>query len=243
MKEENCPFDVILKSRIGSHCHGTNMQDSDEDIRGICVPPIDYFFGIKNWEQTTPTKVDGNDVEYWSIQKLISLCVKGNPSALNILFVNKKDILFADEWGKSIIDFKDNFLSKRVITGIVGYINSQIHKMAIGRGRCGNRQELIDKYGFDTHFAYHATMLSHIGIELVKTGTYHTLRPNEEQQYIKQLRVGKIPYEDVMKRIGQNLVVIKTLEPSCSLPDAPDEEKINNFIVDLLKNYFELYAE
>lgn len=60
----------ILKTRIGSHCHGCNMQDSDSDIRIIVIPPIDYFFGIKEFEQREEKNEEkGQEIEYWNVTK------------------------------------------------------------------------------------------------------------------------------------------------------------------------------
>ena len=43
--------------------------------------------------------------------KLIRLCIKGNPSSLNILFVDSKDQFYSDEFGKRLLAFRDNLLS------------------------------------------------------------------------------------------------------------------------------------
>jgi len=147
----NNNFKTILTSRIGSHCHGINTQESDEDIRSIVIPTIDYFFGTKNFEQKVE-KIDGNDVEHWNITKFVGLLIKGNPSAMNILCVNKKDILYADEFGQNLLDNKKLFLSQRIIDVCIGYVTSQLHKIDLGRGtKEGNRSAMIEKYGYDCY--------------------------------------------------------------------------------------------
>ena len=228
-------FPVILKVRTGSWCHGTELPGSDEDIRGICIPPIDYFLGVKKFEQFEDKE---NDVVIYGIEKFINLTCKGNLSALNFLFVDSKDIRECSAYGKRLIFFRNEFLSMRTINNVFGFVKSQIHKMGRSHGDCGNRKDLVDKYGYDTKFAYHAVMLTNIGIELLKTNTYHPLRPPKEQQHLKQIRIGIIKYDEVMAEIGQNLTTMKTLESLCGLPKECDKEKISDFMVEFLKDYF-----
>ncbi len=225
----------ILEVRTGSHCHGTALPESDEDIRGVFIPEIDYFFGTRKIEQIED-KV--NDKVYYEIRKFLNLCIKGNMSALNFLFTHKKDIFFTNVYGNRLLEFKQNFISGRVIDCIMGYCKSQIHRMQRGSGRCGNREALITKYGFDTKFSYHAVMITNIGIELLKTGTYHALRSDGEQKILKGIRTGHYKYEEVMRMIQENLTVIKTLEPLSTLPKTPNIELINEFSTNLLKDYF-----
>lgn len=227
--------DLILKVRTGSHCHGTSLPESDEDIRGVCIPNLHYFFGIKNFEQYEDKEAD---IVFYGIQKFIALCCKGNLSALNFLFTNKRDILYFNEWGEKLLKNRSMFLSKQVVDCILGYTKSQIHRMGRGSGRCGKREELVAKHGYDTKFAYHAFMITKIGVELLKTNTYNAMRTDGEQKIIREIRTGKLKYEHTMALIQENLTVIKTLEPLCNLPAQPDRELISEFSVSLLKDYF-----
>ena len=215
------------------------MPESDTDIRSVFIPTKDYFLGLKSVEMIEE-KQDGKDIEHWSIAKLIRLCIKGNPSALNVLFCRKVDKFFIDEeWGQRILDIKGEFLSKRTVTAIVGYVISQIHKLTIGRGaKEGKRGVMIEKYGYDVKFCYHAVMLTHMGVELVKTGLYSPYRKQEEQKYLRSLRVGEIPIEDVRHVIEENLKTIKTIEAVCPLPDNPDEDKLNEWMTAYLWDYY-----
>jgi|GEM_PF-3293362 len=235
MQFKNLEHNPILVVRTESHCHGTSLPTSDIDTRGVAIPTQDYFYGLKNFEQYEDKE---NDVVIYGFKKFISLAAKGNLSALNFLFTHKRDVLYTDYWGDKLLGFKENFLSMQILNCIFGYIKSQIHRMDRGSGRCGNRQDLVDKHGYDTKFAYHAVMLGFIGIELVKTGTYHALRPDGEQKLIKAIRLGQTPYEEAMRMIQESLTVIKTLEPIAPLPKHVDGNKISEWCVEFLKEYF-----
>ncbi len=228
----------IIKVRVGSHCHGTNMPESDTDIRSVFIPTKDYFLGLKVCEMIED-KQEGKDIEQWNIGKLIRLCLKGNPTALNVLFVRKVDQLYKDEWGQRLYDIRDEFLSRQTISAIIGYCVSQIHKLIIGRGaKEGKRLVMIEKYGYDVKFCYHAVMLTNIGIELVKTGIYRPYRPGDEQTYLRSIRRGEVPIEDVRHQIEENLKTIKMIESICKLPKHPDEEKMNTFLTNYLWDYY-----
>ena len=226
---------IILKVLTGSHCHGTALPESDKDTRGIIVPDISHFFGTKSFEQY---ENKAEDTVFFGFKKYIHLASKGNLSALNFLFVHKKDILYADKWGQRILDFRENFLSHDVINCIYGYVRSQLHRMERGSGRCGNRSDLLEKYGYDTKFAYHAVMITNIGIELLKTGTYHCLRSDGEQKILMRIRKGEQSYEETMRMIKENLTVMSTLEPIGKVRKELDKEKVNQFCVEFLKDYF-----
>ncbi len=43
---------TIFLTQHGSHAYGTNIETSDYDFKGVCIPTIDYFLGFdKNFEQ------------------------------------------------------------------------------------------------------------------------------------------------------------------------------------------------
>jgi len=234
-------YNIILKTRIGSHCHNINMPESDQDIRYIFIPTIDYYFSTALQHDMIQNKTEEKDEEYWSINKLFALCIKGNPSSLNILFAHSKDQLESNDIGKEVLNFRYNFLSRRTVNQCLGYTVSQIHKLEIGRGtKEGKRIEMIEKYGFDVKFAVHCVMLTNIAIELCKTGIYRPYRPNSEAVYLKAIRRGEVPLEDIRKQVKSNIETIEVIKSICPLPEEPDEALINNFLINLLTNYFNL---
>ena len=36
---------TVLLVRHGSHAYGTNTETSDEDFKGVAIPPKEYFLG------------------------------------------------------------------------------------------------------------------------------------------------------------------------------------------------------
>ena len=50
------PFHIIAIAITGSHAYGMQTKDSDIDIMGIFVPPVEYILGVKNVEQVMINK-------------------------------------------------------------------------------------------------------------------------------------------------------------------------------------------
>ena len=42
---------TILLCLTGSRLYGIDNADSDYDYKGICIPPVKYFFGTSSFEQ------------------------------------------------------------------------------------------------------------------------------------------------------------------------------------------------
>lgn len=227
--------EIILKVRTGSHCHGTALETSDEDIRGIAVPDLGHFFGTRDFEQSEDKE---NDIVFYGFKKFFRLAMKGNLSCLNFMFTEHWDILYATEWGHRIIDFRGEFITLNVIDSIMGYIKSQLHRIANSSGRSGNRSELIEKHGYDTKFAYHALMIGNIGIQVLRTGGYTTMRPEHERKVLMDVRRGNMTKEELLNMVHANMDTIHKLERLSKLPKEPNEAKITKFMVDLMNDYF-----
>lgn len=132
---------IVLKIRSGSHLYGTNTPESDEDFLGIFMPSEEYVFGteiIKEVDKSTVVK-DKNgkntseaiDCKYYEFRNFIRLARQGNPNIIEMLFVNEKNIIFINEIGKKILKNRDLFVSQECLKRILGYSNSQKHKMLI----------------------------------------------------------------------------------------------------------------
>lgn len=238
LKLQNPLEHVILKVRTGSHCHGTALPTSDTDYRGIIVPPIKYVLGLKEFDHWK--NPDEKDEEYYALMKFFRMAIKGNMAAINILFTAKKDIIATDTkgFGQWILNNRKIFLSMNIVNSIYGYCKSQLHLMHIGHGRAGNRSELVEKHGYDTKFGYHALMLTILGIELLKTGSYCTLLKDDKQKEVMLVRNGIMTYDDCMNRIHGNLRVMRTLESISVLADKPNEDVISDFLVTLQQEYY-----
>lgn len=120
---------TALLVRHGSHAYGTNTPSSDEDFKGICIPPKEYFNGfVKNFEQAELYKPDAVVFEITKFFKLASDC---NPNAIEMLFVDQEDIVYTNLLGEELIKNRDLFLSKKVKHTMTGYAVSQLKRIKL----------------------------------------------------------------------------------------------------------------
>lgn len=125
---------TIFLAIHGSHSYGLNTPESDLDLRGVCVEPIEYIVGfLNNFEQAENVKFSGyeqsNDCTIFGLKKFIKLCCSSNPNALEILFVNPEHVIKTTSWGNALIEYRNEFLSKRAKSSFAGYCKGQFNRM------------------------------------------------------------------------------------------------------------------
>jgi uncharacterized protein len=118
----------IFVSMAGSISQGLNTEFSDIDLRGICIPPIKYFYGFTHVFEQYITN-DPADITVFNITKWFSLAKDGNPNALEMLFVDPKHYISVSDAGKLLLDNRHRFLSKNVKERFISYAKGQAHRM------------------------------------------------------------------------------------------------------------------
>jgi uncharacterized protein len=122
---------TIYLVRHGSIAYGTNIEGSDEDLRGICIPVKQYYLGaISQFEQA---EMHDPDITIFEIGKFFRLASDCNPNCLEILFVDPLDIIHIDDLGKKLLENRMLFLSKRVKHTMTGYAVSQLKRIKLHR--------------------------------------------------------------------------------------------------------------
>lgn len=127
----------ILQCWRGSIAHGTFRPSSepdsidDKDVLAVCVPPIDYYLGMKQYGSrgTKEIKRAEWDVVIYEAKKMIGLLAQGNPNVLSALWLEPQDYLLVTEAGQLLLDNRDLFVGKHVYRSFVGYGTSQLRRM------------------------------------------------------------------------------------------------------------------
>lgn len=123
---------TIYLCKYGSQAYGLATPESDLDIRGIAIPPLEYFFHYnKNFEQAEiKNKIDG---VIYNIEKFFKLAAEGNPSIIEQLFVDESDVIHCNFFGKQILNIRHEFLSKKIKFTFGGYAFSQLKRVTCHR--------------------------------------------------------------------------------------------------------------
>lgn len=118
---------TIYLARHGSHAYGTNIATSDEDFRGICIAPAEYYLGaLQHFEQA---ESKDPDLVVFELRKFVHLASQGNPNVIEVLFVDPRDILDVGPIGQHLLKNRDMFLTRRVRHTFSGYAASQLKRI------------------------------------------------------------------------------------------------------------------
>jgi predicted nucleotidyltransferase len=133
---------LILKTIAGSRAYGTNRPESDIDERGIFISPINHYINIVN-PPIEQIQYSVNDVVYFELSKYMKLLLDQNPNVVELLWTDKNDILYCNEFGKLLIDYRSEFLSIKIKESFVGYAMAQLKRIK-GHNKWLNNPQSID---------------------------------------------------------------------------------------------------
>ncbi len=117
---------IILLTLGGSYAYGTNVEDSDVDIRGCALNSKKELLTNVKFEQFINNETD---TVIYSFNKLISLLSNCNPNVIEMLGCRKEDYLFVNPIGQKLLDNSTLFLSKKAVHTFGGYANQQLRRL------------------------------------------------------------------------------------------------------------------
>lgn len=93
-----------------------------------------------------------------------------------------------------------------------------------------NRPELVAEHGYDTKFAMHALRLGVQGIELLSTGRITLPVAEPDREYLRSIRRGEIPLDEVIAAIDNAERRLTGLRESSAVAAEPDREWVNAWL-------------
>lgn len=118
---------TILCVVHGSHCYGTSLPTSDLDLKGVAVPPRDYFLGFANrFEQA---ESHDPDVVIYDVRKFCALAADCNPNIIEVLWADESDYRGLTPAGRMLVDARAMFLSKKARHTFAGYAHAQLKRI------------------------------------------------------------------------------------------------------------------
>lgn len=208
---------VIFQCIIGSQAYGLADSESDIDRRGFYLPPAELhwsLFGVPEQLECEPTQE-----AYWEIQKFLVLALKANPNVLECLYTPlvEKTTPLADE----LLAMRSMFLSRLVYQTYNGYVMSQFKKM---QADIRNQGQVKSKH------VMHLIRLLISGISVLRDG-FVPVEVDDHREQLLAIKRGEMPWEETEKwRLALHTDFDKALAAS-TLPDRPDYEKANAFLV------------
>lgn len=208
---------VIYQCVIGSQAYGLATDASDVDRRGCYLPPAELHWSLYG----IPEQLECEETQeaYWEIQKFLVLALKSNPNVLECLYTPlvEKTTPLADE----LLQIRSHFLSKLVFQTYSGYVMSQFKKM---------QSDLKNQGQVKWKHVMHLLRLLISGIQVLKEG-YVPVRVEEHRESLLAIKRGEVPWQETEKwRLSLHADFDRAFAVT-KLPDRPNYEKANQFLV------------
>lgn len=142
---------TILLTVAGSRAYGTNTFKSDVDLKGVCVPPAEYYLGTRRFEQADkpaamgvfmdilPHELEQSATAYglegtvYEVRKFLDLAAGANPNILDVLFCRDEDVIIRSMWGDFLRSERERFLTKKCLHTFFGYARAQLDRIETHR--------------------------------------------------------------------------------------------------------------
>lgn len=234
----------ILLAYRGSIAHGMYLPGTDphsiddKDLIGICVPPLEYYFGLKEFGSrgTREIKEGEWDIVVYEVRKAIRLLAQGNPNILSMLWLQEDHYLGITGAGRMLLNARNLFVGRHVYRSFAGYAMGQMQKMT--RLSCNGyggqkRKELFQRYGYDCKNASHTIRLLRMCIEFLQTGQMQVLR--RDAQELLAIKRGHWTIRQVQAEAERLFALADRAYARSSLPEGPCREAIESLCVDIVQ--------
>lgn len=139
---------TILLTVAGSRAYGTHTDTSDLDMKGVCVPPRNFYLGIDKFEQADKpgtvepflaglpenlravAEANGAEGTVYEVRRFLDLASGANPNILDVLFCRDEDVLLTTPEGDLLRANREAFLTKKCLMTFVGYADAQFKRIA-----------------------------------------------------------------------------------------------------------------
>jgi hypothetical protein len=240
------PDSTILVVEVGSGAHGTGLpgkEDHDETV--IWVEPAADVFALKDHEpraiqqrtapEGKPSEPTDTDRNLYTLRRFLNLAVAGNPTIMLVLWA---PVLQAHEHGRELRAMADAFVGRHLIPKYRGYMHAQTDRLlGLRGGRHGRMRET--EAGFDTKYAMHAARLGFQAIELLRTGRLELPIADPAGQWLKDVRAGKVPMDEITTRIDELHRTLDELADDEAIPSGPDRARIIEWSIGVHRRWWD----
>lgn len=239
----NKKYHLITAAISGSQAYGTQNKDSDFDVMGLFLPPIEYVLGNENVEQISipKTKLNKSECEgtLFSFDKWYKLMIDQNPNILELLWHVHTQYIFRDGiYWNMLINNRDKLLSKKAKHTFSGYAYAQLQRLDKLNEKVNEnpkRLEEFNKFGYSTKNASHMIRLMNMCIEILSEQKLNVMRP--ERQHLISIRNGDFTLKEIQKLAldKENLITYAYIDSK--LPNEIDKDFANELKINILKKW------
>jgi len=209
---------VIYRCVIGSQAYGLAGDGSDIDRRGIYLPQADLHWSL--YGVPDQLENDATQEAYWEIQKFLVLALKANPNVLECLYSPMVET--ATPLAEKLLEMRSIFLSRMVYQTYNGYVLSQFKKI---------QADIRNKGQVKWKHVMHLIRLLLSGIRIMREGIV-PVRVEEHRDKLLTIRNGEMPWSEVEEWQRQLHQAFNAAAETTNLPERPDYEKANAFLIE-----------
>lgn len=208
---------TVYRCIMGSRAYGLDDEKSDTDYRGVYLPPADLHWSLDG----VPDQLEREETQehYWEVQRFLVLALKSNPTVLETLY--SPLVVQQTELGEELLRLRDCFLSKLVYQTYNGYVTSQFKKL-----QADIRQRGTPK----PKHVMHLIRLLLAGICILRHG-HVPVKVEEHRAELLLIKRGEMPWDDSERWRAELHQQFDGAFRETTLPDRPDYERANGFLL------------
>lgn len=211
---------IIYRCQVGSKAFGLANENSDDDVRGIFLPPADLHWSLYKLPEQIELIENGEDEVYWELEKFLRLALKANPNILETLWTPL--VIEASPIAERLREIRCAFLSRHIYKTYSGYVISQFRRM----------KNSVEKSGkFKVKHAMHLIRLLYSGISALETGEI-VVDVSSHREELLNIRNGEWSFEEIRQKALSLDKVFQGAFDKTELPEQPDFETINQFLIE-----------
>ncbi len=237
------PDTTILVVEIGSTAHGTGIPGvEDRDEMAIVVETPEQLLGLdedgfrsvmhRSQPEGAPSGPGDIDRTLHSLRRFVRMAVGGNPSMLMAMWAPAH---LSTPLGDELQALGEAFVGRHVVPRYRGYMQSQARRLLgeSGGGQgSGGRPELVEKFGYDTKFAMHASRLGFQCLELLSTGGMALPIEGEIGEWLRSVRHGAVSFDDWWDRTLDLDAQLETIGADESIRPEADRSTIDAWCIE-----------
>lgn len=210
---------VILRVGLGSRAFGLATETSDEDRRGVFLPPAELTWSLFKLPEQVEHASEGIEEVDWELEKFLRLALQANPNILETLW--SPQVLHITALGQELRDLRAAFLSRHLYKTYSGYVLSQFRLMRRNFEKTGK---------YKAKHAMHLIRLLYSGIHALRTGEI-LVDVGEQRQELLGIKSGGLSFEEVRTRALELDQLFQQAFAATRLPERPDYERVNRFLI------------
>lgn len=210
---------VIYRVTVGSQAFGLATDASDEDRRGVFLPPAEMTWSLFKPPEQVEFRGEGVEEVDWELEKFLRLALQANPNILETLWSPR--VLHMDETGRELRELRTAFLSRHLYKTYSGYVLSQFRLM---------RKGFEQKGEYKPKHAMHLIRLLYGGIHALRTGDIR-VDVGEHRDELLAVRRGEVPFDAACRRAVELDRVFQEAFATSALPERPDYDRVNRFLI------------